>query len=354
MEPLLPKFSFSLCSKLRDVTVPSISENNQKDLTQRTQRPQRRQRRADLLLLFSVALCALRGEFLAVPIRSYAMRESLTLRRRLRLFRMTQRHGHQMSGEKPDLQFIGPDHVAHEQVIRAIVSAVVSLLGHGPSFFQNMFVRFEEARNLHGDFFTPSGWTRNHSGFLHVRRHRQADASQQLNPLGNGVDELVLLAVMFVIQQMELIERGTRHLPMMFLVHIAKRHRVGENLVQVFDALGANYFVESDGQSCDLAEWLDFPGLLMQDRLCAVRAFFQLAILSIAFFPLADHSESPLCRIGVLAEFQSSGLRMRLRKPFRAGVSSALGHLISIRPWHFPVKETNSVRVGAAWKDICV
>src|ERR1700730_3074306 len=146
---------------------------------------------------------------------------------------------------------------------------------------------------------------------------------------------------MFVIQQMELIERGTRHLPMMFLVHIAKRHRVGENLVQVFDALGANYFVESDGQSCDLAEWLDFPGLLMQDRFCAVRAFFQLAILSIAFFPLADHSESPLCRMG-----------LRKRVPARLLKPSSSFNFFT--PVPLPGQEDQVRWRGPRVKDICV
>src|SRR5260370_39701102 len=104
------------------------------------------------------------------------------------------------------------------------------------------------------------------------------------------MDRLVLSAMMLVNQQMELKERGARHLPMMFLVHIAQRHRVGEKLVQVFDALGANHFVQGDGESRDLSKRLNFPGMLMQYRFCAVRALFELAISSNIIFFFAGHS----------------------------------------------------------------
>src|SRR5712692_6265531 len=53
--------------------------------------------------------------------------------------------------------------------------------------------------------------------------------------------------------------------------------------------------------------------------------------------------ESPLFRFGIFVEFQSGGLRMRLR----AGVSGAIISVsISIRPWHFSVKRTKSVQLG--------
>jgi hypothetical protein len=45
---------------------------------------------------------------------------------------------------------------------------------------------------------------------------------------------------MLVEEEMQLIEGGARDLPVMLLVQIAKRDRVGENLVQVLHGLPAN------------------------------------------------------------------------------------------------------------------
>jgi hypothetical protein len=41
----------------------------------------------------------------------------------------------------------------------------------------------------------------------------EADATEQLDPLGDLIDEIGLLIVMFVEQQMKLIERGAGGLP---------------------------------------------------------------------------------------------------------------------------------------------
>src|SRR5205809_1030751 len=78
--------------------------------------------------------------------------------------------------------------------------------------------------------------TRDERGLGHVVRHRDADAAEQLNPFRDRIDELVLFAEMLVEQQMQLIEGRPRHLPVVFLVEIAQRDRVGEQLIQILHA----------------------------------------------------------------------------------------------------------------------
>jgi hypothetical protein len=77
---------------------------------------------------------------------------------------------------------------------------------------------------------------------------------------------------------------------MMFLVHIAKGHRIGKELIQVFDALGANHLVQSVGQPRNFAERLNFPRMLMQDGPRAAGTLLELAILRIHFILFSDHS----------------------------------------------------------------
>lgn len=68
-------------------------------------------------------------------------------------------------------------------------------------------------------------------------RHGDAHSAKQLNSLGDRVNELRLLLVMFVEEQVQLVERGTRNLPVMLLVQISERRRVGQQLIQIVDGL---------------------------------------------------------------------------------------------------------------------
>src|SRR5207253_1666427 len=86
--------------------------------------------------------------------------------------------------------------------------------------------------------------------------------TEQLNALRDGVDELVLLLIVFIEQEMELIKRRSGDLPMMVLVQVAERHRVGQKLIQVLDALLTRVFRQRDWHSNEMAEWLDFMRVL--------------------------------------------------------------------------------------------
>ena len=99
---------------------------------------------------------------------------------------------------------------------------------------------------MHGHFFAAARRAGNQSRFRDVCRHGDADAAEKLDSFRDRVHEFVLLAVMLVEEQMELVERHSRDLPVVFLVHVAQRHGVGEELIQVVGAGGADPFVEGD------------------------------------------------------------------------------------------------------------
>ena len=105
-------------------------------------------------------------------------------------------------------------------------------------------MRVEKARNLNGDLFAAAGRPRDDRRLGDVGRHREADTAEELDSLGDLVHELVLLLVVFVEEEMELVEGVAGHLPVVLLVHVPKRDRVGQHLVQVPRALGTDVFAQ--------------------------------------------------------------------------------------------------------------
>src|SRR5712672_1161274 len=151
--------------------------------------------------------------------------------RKLSVRRAHQRNVHHVLGHKPGLQLVGADYVADQHIIGAIIAGFLRLLGHGARFFEDEFVSLEQPRNLHRRFLATTRRPGNHGRFGNVGGHRQANAAQKLDALGDGVHQLILLAVMLIKKQVELVKRVTRDLPMMFLVHVAQGHGVRQKLV---------------------------------------------------------------------------------------------------------------------------
>src|SRR5258705_13211346 len=72
---------------------------------------------------------------------------------------------------------------------------------------------------------------------------------------------------MLVEKQMELIKGGTAYLPMAFLIEVAHRDGVCENLIQHLNHLQTNGFVKADRQALDdCAKLLNFLCLLLPFR----------------------------------------------------------------------------------------
>ena len=65
------------------------------------------------------------------------------------------------------------------------------------------------------------------------------NAAEKLNSLGDGIDNLGLLSVVFVEQQVQLIEGWSGHLPVRFLVEIPQSHGIGKQQVELLGHLQA-------------------------------------------------------------------------------------------------------------------
>ena len=171
-----------------------------------------------------------------------------------------------MFGDEPDLQFVGADYVADQQVVGAVVAGVHGLFGHGAGFLEDHFVSFEQARDLYRYFFAAARRTRNDGGFGDICGHGQTDCAEALNAFGNRVHEFVLFFVVLVEKQMQLVESVAGNLPMVFFVEVAKGDGVGEDLVQIFGAFDADGLIERNRKLGKLAVGLNFSRVLMKNR----------------------------------------------------------------------------------------
>lgn len=102
--------------------------------------------------------------------------------------------------------------------------------------------------------------------------------------------------MMLIEEQMELVERAAGDLPMMLFVHVAEGHGVGENLIQIPDAVGADFFVEGDGEFRDFSIGLNFTSVLMQVWSGALGPFFDLRVTGAALHFFCSHSGSPFTK----------------------------------------------------------
>ena len=127
---------------------------------------------------------------------------------------------------------VGANNVADQDIVCAVVAQVGRLPGQVACILEDQIMRFEQARNLHRDFFAIARRPLEAGHLGNVVGHRDAYPAQSLDPLGEQVDQLDLFAEMLIEEQMKLIKRGAANLPVRFLVKIPKADRVGEQEVQ--------------------------------------------------------------------------------------------------------------------------
>jgi len=84
---------------------------------------------------------------------------------------------------------------------------------------------------------------------------------------------------MFVEEQVKLVEGVAGDLPVVLFVHVAQGHGVGEELVEIFDTVGADFFVESDGELCNFVKGLNLARLLMKDGARTLGARFGVGVI---------------------------------------------------------------------------
>src|SRR5689334_12689919 len=92
---------------------------------------------------------------------------------------------------------------------------------------------------------------------------------------------------MLVIQQVKLIERRARDLPVMLLVQIAQRHGIDQHLVQDRDTLDADFLVQRNRVAYHRPVRLDFPCMLMKVWPCTGKQIV-MTLRSVAFAAAAS------------------------------------------------------------------
>ena len=105
-----------------------------------------------------------------------------------------------MFAQKPDLKFIATQHVAHEEVVRAIIAQFRSAPCQLAGFPNDDLVGIQQTRQLNRNFFPTTRRSLDLRGFCHIRRHSDAHAAKELNAFRNRVHQLNLLIEVFVEQ----------------------------------------------------------------------------------------------------------------------------------------------------------
>src|SRR5713101_5934821 len=108
-----------------------------------------------------------------------------------------------------------------------------------------------------------------------MTRISDCNSAERLDPFGDLVDQLDLLAGVFVQQEMELVESRSAHEPMMFLVERVQDLRVREDLVQAPAGQQSGIIGKPQGKLTHGAEALDLLTALMNPRLAASADVFR-------------------------------------------------------------------------------
>ena len=142
------------------------------------------------------------------------------------------------------MQFVLSDHVGHNQIIGAQVAALCRGAGYGPCFQQDHFVGLQEPGKLGFRTLAVAGGTRNRHDFRNICRHGNGHPTQRLDALRQEIDDGRLLFVVLVEKQVDRVEVRPRRLPVVLLVQVAQRHRIGQRLLQAVDARGFRLGIE--------------------------------------------------------------------------------------------------------------
>src|SRR6202051_3904200 len=136
-----------------------------------------------------------------------------------------------MLTQEPRLELIAAQNFPDNQIVRAVVSEFAGTVCQFANLSNNHPMRVQQFGKLYRDRLMSARWTLDSRHLSNIVRHRDADAAEELYPLGDGVDQFHLLVEVLVEKQMQLIERRPGDLPVRLLVQIAERHCVGKKLV---------------------------------------------------------------------------------------------------------------------------
>ncbi len=164
----------------------------------------------------------------------------------------------ELLGDEPHLKFVRPENLADQKIVGAIVAVLFGGFGRFASFFDDQFVCLKQPIQLHVHIFPAARRTLDARRLGDIGGHGDRNSAQCLNSLGDRVHQFHLLVEMFVEEKMKLIKRRAENLPVMFLVHIAERHCVGQDLIQPFTVGLPDLIVQGDLPVYHRSELLDF------------------------------------------------------------------------------------------------
>jgi hypothetical protein len=112
-----------------------------------------------------------------------------------------------MLTQEPRLQLTAPQNFANNQIVRAVVPEFAGTACQFANLSNDHLMRVQQPGKLYRDGLTSAGWRLDSRHLSNIVRHRDADAAEELYPLGDGVDEFHLLVEVLVEKQMQLVER---------------------------------------------------------------------------------------------------------------------------------------------------
>jgi len=189
--------------------------------------------------------------------------------------------------QKPHLYLVGADDLGDDKVIGSIVAVLGSFPCHGAGLLQDDFMGMEQTGYLRRRILAALGRAGDQCTLGNVGGHGQGNAAEHLDAFGNLIDEFDLGFEMFVEEQVQRVESGARDLPVVFFIHVAQGHCVGQQLIEIVDAGIAGALVQCDGVlSCE-TKGLGFMIMRRQDAMTAFdnlgvsdRRGFQVRLLS--------------------------------------------------------------------------
>src|SRR6185437_5165266 len=106
--------------------------------------------------------------------------------------------GHQVLAQKPDLRFIGAQHLTYHEIIRHFVAELRGTRSELAALANDDLVGVKEPGKLRRNLLTTARRPLDLGFLRHISRHSKADAAKCLNALRNAVDQSHLLIEMLV------------------------------------------------------------------------------------------------------------------------------------------------------------
>ena len=103
-----------------------------------------------------------------------------------------------MVADEPALKLVGAEHIANDQIIRALIAGIVGCFRDVEAGFHDDFVRLKQARDLHRYLFAADRRRRDAGVLGDIAAHCDRYAAEELDTFSDGVDNFHLLFEMLI------------------------------------------------------------------------------------------------------------------------------------------------------------